>query len=104
MKQKIIAALALTIAAASVFAADTSAPAASKPLTEAQQRKADCASANKDKTGDDYKNGVKACMKAADNPLKQQEKTSACAKANAGKKGDAYKTALKQCLAASAPA
>ena len=106
MKQ-LITALALTIAAAGVFAADAAAsagaPAASKPLTKQQQKMADCSSANKGKTGDDYKNGVKTCLKAENNPLTQQEKMSACSKANKGKKGDDYKAGVKACLSASAP-
>jgi hypothetical protein len=99
MKQ-LITALALTIAAAGVFAADAAAPAASKALTPQQQKMGDCATANKGKTGDDYKDGVKTCMKAANNPLTQQQKMSACAKANKGKKGDDYKAGVKSCLAA----
>ena len=102
MKQ-LITALALTIAATGVFAADAAAPAASKPLTKQQQKMADCASANKGKTGDDYKNGVKTCLKTENNPLTQQEKMSACSKANKGKKGDDYKAGVKACLSASAP-
>ena len=100
----LITALALTIAAAGVFAADAAAPAASKALTPQQQKMSDCATANKGKTGDDYKDGVKTCMKTANNPLTQQQKMSACAKANKGKKGDDYKSGVKSCLAASAPA
>lgn len=105
MKQ-LITALALAVAAAGVFAADPTPPAAaaSKPLTKSQQKMSDCASANKGKTGDDYKSGVKTCMKAENNPLTQQQKMSACAKANKGKKGDEYKAGVKSCLAASAPA
>ena len=100
----VISALALAVATTSAFAADVSAPAASKPLTSMEQAKSDCAAANKDKTGDDYKSAVKACMKTASNPLRQEQRTSACTKANGGKKGDAYKAGVKECLAASAPA
>jgi hypothetical protein len=100
----LITALALTIAATGVFAADAAAPAASKPLTKQQQKMADCSSANKGKTGDDYKDGVKSCLKAENNPLTQQQKMSACSKANKGKKGDEYKAGVKACLSASAPA
>ena len=99
----LITALALTIAAAGVFAADAAAPAASKTLTPQQQKMSDCATANKGKTGDDYKNGVKTCLKTENNPLTQQEKMSACSKANKGKKGDDYKAGVKACLSASAP-
>jgi hypothetical protein len=104
----LITALALTVAAAGVFAADPTPPAAmsasSKPLTKQQQKMGDCATANKGKTGDDYKSGVKSCMATKNNPLTQQEKMSACAKANKGKKGDDYKSGVKECLSASAPA
>ena len=103
MKPLIIA-LALTLAGSAVFAADPAASAASKPLTKQQQKMGDCATANKGKTGDDYKDGVKTCMKTANNPLTQQQKMSACAKANKGKKGDDYKAGVKACLAASSPA
>ena len=102
MKQ-LITALALAIAAMGVFAADAATPAASKPMTKSQRKMADCANANQGKTADDYKSGVKACMKAANNPLKAQEHVSACAKANRGKKGDDYKAGVKECMAASAP-
>ena len=102
MKQ-LITALALTIAAAGVFAADA---AASKPLTAQQQKMADCSAANKGKTGDDYKNSQKACLSgtaapaAASAPMTQQQKMAACSKQNKGKKGDDYKNAQKACLAA----
>jgi hypothetical protein len=102
MKQ-LITALALTIAAAGVFAADA---AASKPLTASQQKMADCSAANKGKKGDDYKSAQKACLSgapaaaAASAPLTQQQKMAACSKQNKGKKGDDYKSAQKACLAA----
>ena len=60
MKQ-LITTLALTLAAAGVFAADA---AASKPLTAQQQKMADCSAANKGKKGDDYKAAQKACLAA----------------------------------------
>ncbi len=100
----LITALALTIAAAGVFAAD--APAASKPLTASQQKMADCSAANKGKKGDDYKAAQKACLSgtaapaAASAPMTQQQKMAACSKQNKGKKGDDYKSAQKACLAA----
>ena len=99
----LITALALTIAAAGVFAAD--APAASKPLTASQQKMADCSAANKGKKGDEYKSAQKACLSgapaaAASAPLTQQQKMAACSKQNKGKKGDDYKSAQKACLAA----
>jgi hypothetical protein len=103
MKQ-LITALVLTVAVAGVFAADAAAPAASKALTPQQQKMGDCATANKGKTGDDYKSGVKTCLAAKNNPLTQQEKMGACAKANKGKKGDDYKSGVKACLSASSPA
>ena len=102
MKQ-LITALALTLAAAGVFAADA---AASKPLTAQQQKMADCSAANKGKKGDDYKNSQKACLSAsapaaaASTPMTQQQKMAACSKQNKGKKGDDYKNAQKACLAA----
>jgi hypothetical protein len=104
MKQLIIA-LALTIAAAGVFAADAAAPAASKPMTAQQQKMADCSAANKGKKGDDYKSAQKACLSgapaaAASAPMTQQQKMAACSKQNKGKKGDDYKNAQKACLAA----
>ena len=99
----LITALALTIAAAGVFAAD--APAASKPLTASQQKMADCSAANKGKKGDEYKSAQKACLSgapaaAASAPMTQQQKMAACSKQNKGKKGDDYKASQKACLAA----
>jgi hypothetical protein len=99
MKQ-LLTAIALTLSVVGAFAADPAEPAASKALTPQQQKMGSCATANKGKTGDDYKNGVKACMKAENNPLTQQQKMSACAKANKGKKGDEYKAGVKACRAA----
>ena len=110
MKQ-LITALALTIAAAGVFAADPTPPAkaegASKPLTAQQQKMADCSAANKGKKGDDYKSSQKACLSgtaapaaAASAPMTQPQKMAACSKQNKGKKGDDYKNAQKACLAA----
>jgi hypothetical protein len=102
MKQ-LISALALTLAAAGVFAADA---AASKPMTAQQQKMADCSAANKGKKGDDYKSAQKACLSgtaapvAASTPMTQQQKMAACSKQNKGKKGDDYKSAQKACLAA----
>jgi len=98
MKQ-LITTLALTLAAAGVFAADA---AASKPLTAQQQKMADCSAANKGKKGDDYKAAQKACLSgaAASAPMTQQQKMAACSKQNKGKKGDDYKAAQKACLAA----
>ena len=100
MKQ-LITALALTLAATGVFAADA---AASKPLTASQQKMADCSAANKGKKGDEYKSAQKACLAgapaAASAPMTQQQKMAACSKQNKGKKGDEYKSAQKACLAA----
>ena len=98
----LITALALTIAATGVFAADA---AASKPLTAQQQKMADCSAANKGKKGDDYKSAQKACLSGApaaapSAPLTQQQKMAACSKQNKGKKGDDYKASQKACLAA----
>ena len=98
----LITALALTIAATGVFAADA---AASKPLTAQQQKMADCSAANKGKKGDEYKAAQKACLSGApaaapSAPLTQQQKMAACSKQNKGKKGDDYKAAQKSCLAA----
>ena len=97
----LITALALTIAATGVFAADA---AASKPLTAQQQKMADCSAANKGKKGDDYKSAQKACLSGtaapASAPMTQQQKMAACSKQNKGKKGDDYKNAQKACLAA----
>jgi hypothetical protein len=97
----LITALALTVAAAGVFAADA---AASKPLTASQQKMADCSAANKGKKGDEYKSAQKACLSGApaaapSAPLTQQQKMAACSKQNKGKKGDEYKSAQKACLA-----
>jgi Ni/Co efflux regulator RcnB len=101
MKQ-FLTALVLAAAAGATFAqASAPAAAASKPLTAQQQKMGDCATQNKGKKGDDYKNGVKACLadqKAAKQT--QQQKMSDCAKANKGKKGDDYKNGVKACLAA----
>ena len=100
MKQ-LITAIALSVAAAGVFAADA---AASKPLTAQQQKMADCSAANKGKKGDDYKTAQKACLSgqpaAASAPLTPQQKMAACSKQNKGKKGDDFKSAQKACLAA----
>jgi psiF repeat len=103
----LLTALALTVAAAGVFAADAAAPAASKQLTPQQQKMADCSAANKGKKGDDYKSAQKACLSGApaaaaapSAPLTQQQKMAACSKQNKGKKGDDYKSAQKACLAA----
>jgi len=103
MKQ-LITALALTIAAAGVFAADA---AASKPLTAQQQKMASCSAANKGKKGDDYKSAQKACLSGApaaaaapSAPMTQQQKMAACSKQNKGKTGDDYKSSQKACLAA----
>ncbi len=98
----LITALALTIAATGVFAADA---AASKPLTASQQKMADCSAANKGKKGDEYKSAQKACLSgapaaAASAPMTQQQKMAACSKQNKGKKGDDYKASQKACLAA----
>ena len=98
----LITALALTIAATGVFAADA---AASKPLTAQQQKMADCSAANKGKKGDEYKSAQKACLSgapaaAASAPMTQQQKMAACSKQNKGKKGDDYKASQKACLAA----
>ncbi len=100
----LITALALTLAAAGVFAADA---AASKPLTAQQQKMADCSAANKGKKGDEYKAAQKACLSgtpapaaAPSAPLTQKEKMAACSKQNKGKKGDDYKAAQKACLSA----
>ena len=100
MKQ-LITAIALSVAAAGVFAADA---AASKPLTAQQQKMADCSAANKGKKGEDYKSAQKACLSgaapAASAPMTQKEKMAACSKQNKGKKGQDYKDAQKACLSA----
>jgi len=100
MKQ-LITAIALSVAAAGVFAADA---AASKPLTAQQQKMADCSAANKGKKGDEYKAAQKACLSGqaapASAPMTQQQKMAACSKQNKGKKGDDYKAAQKACLSA----
>ncbi|HEY8975061.1 MAG TPA: PsiF family protein [Burkholderiaceae bacterium] len=101
MKQ-LITAIALSVAAAGVFAADA---AASKPLTAQQQKMADCSAANKGKKGDEYKAAQKACLSGqaapASAPMTQKEKMAYCSKQNKGKKGDDYKAAQKACLSAS---
>jgi len=100
MKQ-LITAIALSIAAAGVFAADA---AASKPLTAQQQKMADCSAANKGKKGDEYKAAQKACLSGqaapASAPMTQKEKMAYCSKQNKGKKGDDFKNAQKACLSA----
>ena len=100
MKQ-LITAIALSIAAAGVFAADA---AASKPLTAQQQKMADCSAANKGKKGDEYKAVQKACLSGqaapASAPMTQKEKMAYCSKQNKGKKGDDFKSAQKACLSA----
>jgi hypothetical protein len=115
--------------AATPAAAPASAPAAkpaaaapaAKAPTAQQTKMGACATANKGKKGDDYKNSVASCMKApaaapaaaaaapapapATTPPTatkakgaQQQKMSDCAKANKGKKGDDYKSAMSACL------
>jgi hypothetical protein len=100
MKQ-LITAIALSVAAAGVFAADA---AASKPLTAQQQKMADCSAANKGKKGDEFKAAQKACLSGqaapASAPMTQKEKMAYCSKQNKGKKGEDFKTAQKACLAA----
>jgi len=100
MKQ-LITAIALSVAAAGVFAADA---AASKPLTAQQQKMADCSAANKGKKGDEYKSAQKACLSGqaapASAPMTQKEKMAYCSKQNKGKKGDDFKSAQKACLSA----
>ena len=103
----LITALALTLAAAGVFAADAAAPAASKQLTPQQQKMADCSAANKGKKGDEYKSAQKACLSgtpapaaAPSAPMTQKEKMAACSKANKGKKGQDFKDSQKACLSA----
>jgi hypothetical protein len=100
MKQ-LITAIALSVAAAGVFAADA---AASKPLTAQQQKMADCSAANKGKKGDEYKAAQKACLSGqaapASAPMTQKEKMAYCSKQNKGKKGDDFKSAQKACLSA----
>jgi hypothetical protein len=101
MKQ-LITAIALSVAAAGVFAADA---AASKPLTAQQQKMADCSAANKGKKGDEYKAAQKACLSGqaapASAPMTPKEKMAYCSKQNKGKKGDDFKNAQKACLSAS---
>ena len=74
------------------------------PNNTSQQRMSVCAKENKGKKGDDYKNGVSECLKAANTlaeaPPTQQKKMSLCSKQNKGKKGDAYKAAMSDCLKA----
>ena len=100
MKQ-LITAIALSVAAAGVFAADA---AASKPLTAQQQKMADCSAANKGKKDDEYKVAQKACLSGqaapASAPMTQKEKMAYCSKQNKGKKGDDFKSAQKACLSA----
>ena len=100
MKQ-LITAIALSVAAAGVFAADA---AASKPLTAQQQKMADCSAANKGKKGDEYKAAQKACLSGqaapASAPMTRKEKMAYCSKQNKGKKGDDFKSAQKACLSA----
>jgi hypothetical protein len=100
MKQ-LITAIALSVAAAGVLAADA---AASKPLTAQQQKMADCSAANKGKKGDEYKAAQKACLSGqaapASAPMTQKEKMAYCSKQNKGKKGDDFKSAQKACLSA----
>ncbi|HEX7814661.1 PsiF family protein [Dyella sp.] len=94
----IVASVALMFAVSSVHAADTKQPTAS------QQKLGDCAKQNKGKKGDDYKNGVKACMSGSTTaaPAKQtpQEKMKSCnVDANAkALKGDDRKKFMSGCL------
>jgi hypothetical protein len=64
MKQ-LVAAIALVATAGAAFAQASAPAAASKPLSAQQQKMGECASQNKGKKGDDYKNGVKACLAAS---------------------------------------
>ena len=122
--------IALSVATLLAFGAASAAPAASSAAstggakTAQQSKMSACASANKGKKGDDYKNAMSACLKgsstakaAAPKPMPattppttsrdknsaQQSKMSACATANKGKTGDDYKNAMSACLKA-APA
>jgi hypothetical protein len=104
MKQ-LITALALTLAAAGVFAADA---AASKPLTAQQQKMADCSAANKGKKKAEFDAAQKACLSgqaptsapaAASAPMTQQEKMAYCSKKNKGMKKADFQAANKACLA-----
>ncbi|HEY9132991.1 MAG TPA: PsiF family protein [Dyella sp.] len=94
----IVAGAALVFAVSAVHAADT------KSLTPQQQKMSDCAKQNKGKKGDDYKNGVKACLSgtpaAAPAKQTQQEKMKSCnvdAKAKS-LSGDARKKFMSDCL------
>jgi len=98
----------LAIVMLSLFVA-ANASAVEKKTTPQQQKMAACATANKGKKGDEYKQAMSACMKgdagataaapAADKPPTQQQKMAWCSKANKGKKGDEYKKAMSDCLA-----
>ena len=100
MKQ-LITALALTLAAAGVFAADA---AASKPLTAQQQKMADCSAANKGKKKDEFAAAQKACLSgqpasaAASAPMTPKEKMAYCSKKNKGMKKADFDVAQKACL------
>jgi len=112
MKSSIIAMSVAAMLAFGVASAATpaAAPAPEKAKTAQQQKMSDCASANKGKKGDDYKNSVSSCMKAssatpaAKAMTPQQQKMSDCASANKGKKGDDYKNSVSACMKAASAA
>lgn len=103
---KFLAAAAL-ISLSSAAWAQTTAPTpapAGKTMTPQQQRMAQCSSANKGKTGDDYKSSVSACLKGDAAPAKtltpQQQRMKDC-NAQAGQQtltGDKRKTFMSTCL------
>ncbi len=93
--------LALAIGAAGMPAAHAE--------TAQQQRMGQCATQNKGKHGDAYKQGMSACLKSGSTvtassakPATPQQRMKTC-NAEAGSKklnGDARKTFMKTCLAA----
>jgi hypothetical protein len=103
-------ALALTLAAGAVFAADTPA----KTLTPQQQKMKDCNAQAADKKGDERKAFMSTCLKggsttaapaaapavaaAPAKPMTQQEKMKACNTQAGDKKGADRKAFMSTCL------
>ena len=105
MKQ-LITALALTIAAAGVFAADPTPPPA-KHADGAAAEDGRLLGRQQGQEGRRLQGGAEGlpvrhrrAAAAASTPMTQQQKMAACSKQNKGKKGDDYKSAQKACLAA----
>jgi hypothetical protein len=90
--------------AAPVMAQTTQTAPPQKTLTPQQQRMSECSTANKGKTGEAYKSGVAACLKAkpaeekALTPQQQKMKDCNAQAATQSLSGDKRKTFMSTCL------